>query len=146
VLAVGLGLGGASAAGAAAGGSQGPGTTATTIVHTTDDVDDTFESNIGGCEGGTATEGRAMARLMRTHGVFNGQKVFTCSGGEGGFTVHLNAWFTFDGSIGTWSTISSWGTLAGMQGQGKLVGTVIPGGIDDSYEGWISFAHGHRGP
>lgn len=131
----------ASSADAAVEQRSGPGAPAWVVVHTTDGIDDPFESNIAGCEAGTTSDESAVRLVTVAHGVFNGTKLFTCAGATGSFTVHLNASFTLSGSSGTWSVITSQGTLAGARGEGKLTGTIVNGGsgIDDNYRGWISF-------
>jgi hypothetical protein len=70
-------------------------------------------------------------------GVFAGYKVFDC-GSENGFVVRLNARFGGSGSVGTWSVIDAWGSLAGMSGTGTLTGDPIDGGIIDSYVGTVT--------
>ena len=110
------------------------------VVHTTfDDVPDEFEDGtLDGCETGTVetiTQGLAGTPWG---GHFTGWKVFECAGSEGGFTVSLSANFGADGSAGTWTVISSWGTQSGLRGRGTLVGEPVSGGIDDFYTGWVS--------
>jgi hypothetical protein len=99
-------------------------------------TDSEFISNIDGCGHGAVTDGRSMVRFVQPFGVFNGSKVFECDGGAGGFTLQLNAKFGETGSSGTWAVIGSWGTLAGLTGQGSLEGTPADNGIDDHYTGW----------
>ena len=59
-----------------------------------------FESTLAGCEDGTVVGGRTAVPPTRGIGVFSGIKEFTCSGGEGGFAIQLNARFPVDpGSV-----------------------------------------------
>ena len=126
-----VGGGGVAAAGAA-------GTPTEFLVHTAFGGSSPFESTLDGCESGVVSEGRTQLQIRRGHNVFNGAKVFECAGGAGGFTVQLNATFNNDGSTGTWSIVDTWGSEAGLKGQGKLVGTITGAGIDDLYTGWTS--------
>lgn len=117
--------------------------TARTSVHLEvatnfDPADDPFTADISGCTSGTVATGDNFTTFTRSHGNFVGYKLFDCGGGTG-FTVRLNALFGSDGSTGTWAIVDAWGTLAGLQGSGKLVG--IPAGanaIDDIYDGTIN--------
>lgn len=128
--------GGPAAGASAASATPRSATPTRIVVHTTDGVDDPFESNIVDCNDGSTNDRTAIRQLTRTHGVFNGSEAFTGTGGRGGFTVHLNASFTFEGSSGTWSILSAWGTMAGLRGQGQLVGSGGVG-IDDTYQGHL---------
>jgi hypothetical protein len=105
-----------------------------------DPADDPFTADgIAGCSSGTVATGDNATKFPRTHGVFAGDKVFDC-GGDTGFVVRLNALFSYSGgSIGTWSIVDSWGTVAGLQGSGKLVGTPTSEvSILDVYDGTIN--------
>jgi hypothetical protein len=75
--------------------------------------------------------------ITRTHGVYAGFKVFTCDDADNGFVLRLNALFGPEGSVGTWSFVDAWGTVAGTHGAGKLTGTPIPDGILDHYFGTV---------
>ena len=118
-----------------------PRTTAHMEVQTNfDPADDPFTATgIPGCASGFVATGDNTTLFPRRHGVFAGDKVFDCGGGTG-FVVRLNALFSYSGgSIGTWSIVASWGTLAGLQGSGKLVGTSTgPDSILDVYDGTIN--------
>jgi hypothetical protein len=109
------------------------------IVHdvTFDEIPDSFTSSLSGCESGEGVEGRFQSHGGRFQGVFNGEEVFTCADGEGGFTVQLNARFGEEGSTGTWTVIDSWGSQDGLRASGRLNGEPIPGGIRDTYVGTI---------
>jgi hypothetical protein len=105
-----------------------------------DPADDPFTATgIAGCTGGTVATGANTTKFPPPHGVFAGYKVFDCGGGTG-FLVRLNASFSYaGGSTGTWSIVDAWGTLAGLQGSGKLVGVSIgPDEILDIYDGVIT--------
>ncbi len=129
---------GAVSVGGGVAAAPAAGTPTSILVHTSFEGSSPFESTLVGCEYGLVSEGRGRAQFNRAHNVFNGAKVFECDGGAGGFTVLLNATFSNDGSAGTWAVIDSWGTEAGLRGQGKLVGTITETGIDDLYTGWTS--------
>lgn len=97
-----------------------------------------FESSLAGCEDGTVVGGRTAVPPTRGIGVFSGIKEFTCSGGEGGFAIQLNARFPVDpGSVGTWAVQSAWGSMAGLRASGKLMGFGTATGIDDVYTGTL---------
>lgn len=103
---------------------------------TTESAD--FESSIAGCETGTVVNASAAVHGTPWGGAFNGDKEFTCAGGESGFTVHLIARFGGSGSTGSWTVTDGWGDLDGLKGSGSLVG--IPTGetsIDDVYTGTL---------
>jgi hypothetical protein len=104
-----------------------------------DPADDPFTSNIAGCASGTVATGDNTTQFVRMHGVFAGDKFFDCGDGSG-FVVRLNAIFGYDGgSVGTWSIVGSWGSIAGLQGSGKLVGTSTgPDSIVDVYDGTMN--------
>src|SRR4051794_17317290 len=82
-----------------------------------------FESNIPGCESGWDIGGESSTHFTPWGGVFTGMKEFTCDGGEGGFTLRLNARFDENGSTGSWTFVDGWGSLEGVKGSGMLVGT-----------------------
>jgi hypothetical protein len=92
-----------------------------------------FTSVLPGCESGTVTDQGPHLKFLPTHGSFHGFKVFTCAGGAGGFTVHIEASFDGGGSWGSWAVTDSWGTQAGAHGAGTLVGIPYDGGIADHY-------------
>jgi hypothetical protein len=96
----------------------------------------TFTSNIPECPTGTSTTLRAMAK--EPPGVFRGTRLFVCDSGVATFTVNLSARFGGGGSVGTWSVIGSTGVLGDVHGAGKLVGTSVPGGIEDTYTGTVT--------
>ena len=114
---------------------------AITIDATTtfDELPDTFTATgLGDCTSGIVENGNFHVELTRHHGVFVGEKVFTCDE-ETGFVLRLNAMFGGSGSVGTWSVLSAWGSLAGMRGAGGLIGDPIDGGILDQYAGSVTF-------
>lgn len=96
----------------------------------------TFTSNIPGCPTGTSTTLRGMVR--ERPGVFRGTREFVCNSGVASFTVNLSARFGEGGSVGTWSVIESTGVLGDVHGAGTLVGTPLPGGIQDTYTGTVT--------
>ncbi len=105
-----------------------------------DPADDPFTADgIVGCSSGTVGNGNNTTNFTRMHGVFVGYKVFACDGG-GGFLVRLNASFDYSGgSVGTWAIVDAWGTVAGLRGSGKLVGTSTgQSSILDVYDGTIN--------
>lgn len=100
-------------------------------------------TNLTECPTAVAVDLMSHVEFTRTHGVFIGVRDFQC--GEGtGFVVRLTANFG-DGSFGSWSIVDAYGTLEGLRGSGKLVGTSFGGdtedpsddGIDDHYTGRI---------
>ena len=125
-----------SASGIAAASTAG--TPTTILAHTSFVGDSPFDSTLAGCGHGMVFDARRHVQFDRAHNVFNGAKVFACDGGGGGFTLQLNATFGGGGSTGTWAVIDSWGSQAGLNGQGSLVGTPTQAGIDDLYTGWTS--------
>jgi hypothetical protein len=96
-----------------------------------------FESDLAGCEAGTVVDGPGKVHDTPGGGVYNGDKEFTCAGGEAGFTVTLKARFGEDGSTGSWNVKAGWGQLDGLKGSGSLVGTPTDAGIDDVYTGTV---------
>jgi hypothetical protein len=99
-------------------------------------VESQFDANLPGCESGTVVNGGGGPHFTPWGGVFAGDKVFTCAGGEAGFTIRLNARFGPGGSTGTWTVATAWGGLAGMKGSGSLVGIGVSETIlDDIYTG-----------
>lgn len=97
----------------------------------------TFTSDITGCGSGTVTNGsNSQLHGGPRFGKFNGFKIFECASGDV-FVVRLSAKFDDTGSVGTWSIIGGTGDLAGLRGSGTLVGTPIPGGINDVYDGTL---------
>jgi hypothetical protein len=110
---------------------------ATTLF--TSDPDDFVATGIPGCGSGTVVDGKANVRFPPPHGVYAGFKVFDCAGsGDDGFVLRLNARFG-NASVGTWAVVSAWGSAAGMQGAGDLVGENIQDGIEDHYTGTVIF-------
>jgi hypothetical protein len=101
-------------------------------------VSGTFESTLQGCETGAVDNGRARLAGSARFGIFNGFKVFTCAGDEGGFVIRLHATFDDTGSTGRWAIVDSWGSQDGLHGSGTLVG--VPQGPDvilDIYDGTL---------
>ena len=105
-----------------------------------------FESDLDGCPEGTVENGRFTAPEARGLGTFSGIKEFTCgdvvngvvTDPVGGFTVQLTAHFPLGpGSLGTWSVVSSWGSVDGLRANGSLVGVGSDEGILDVYDGTI---------
>ena len=97
-----------------------------------------FDSNLPGCEDGTVINGDGGPHFTPRGGTFVGDKVFTCAGGESGFTIHLTARFGGGGSTGTWTLSDAWGDLAGVKGSGSLVGVIAGENlIDDIYTGAV---------
>jgi hypothetical protein len=99
---------------------------------------DPFTGTIPGCAQGSVADGHAQLQFLPGGGVYIGDKLFACAGGQAGFTVRLKARFDASGSIGTWVISGSWGDLAGLKGSGSLSG-INPdeGGLDDVYTGAI---------
>lgn len=104
-----------------------------------DDEPDPFEATgIEGCATGFVTTGNAAFPGTRFFGLFLGYKIFDC-GGDSGFLVRLNARFGPDGSVGSWSIVDAWGTVAGLQGAGQLEGVPIDEGVIlDVYDGSVT--------
>ena len=111
------------------------------VMTTFDDVPDSFAAlGLADCATGTAENGSEKIIFSTGQGVFAGYKVFSCDGSDTGFVLRLNARFGSDGSVGTWSVVDAWGSLAGMHGAGPLIGTVIDEiTIVDHYTGAVSF-------
>jgi hypothetical protein len=108
-----------------------------TAVTTFDEIVDTFTADgLPGCAAGTVENGPAHVQFTPAPGIFAGFKVFDCGSGNG-FVLRLNARFGAGGSLGTWSVVDAWGSVAGMQGAGGLTGDPIEGGIIDNYEGSV---------
>lgn len=102
-----------------------------------DAVASDFHSNLPGCATGTVVDSGASPHFTPWGGSFVGAKVFTCAGGESGFTIRLRARFGGGGSTGTWTLASATGDLAGLKGSGSLVGIPSDIGIDDVYTGTV---------
>jgi hypothetical protein len=102
------------------------------------DPDGFTATGLPGCSTGLVYDGGAKVLFTRGPGVFAGYKVFDC-GDDNGFLVRLNARFGGGGSVGTWSVIDAWGSVAGMSGAGKLMGEPLDGGITDNYAGTVTF-------
>jgi hypothetical protein len=101
---------------------------------------DPFLSDIEGCGSGLVDNGPTNFAGGQHFGVFAGFKVFECAGpGDDGFILRQNARFDDTGSTGTWSVVQAWGSVAGMRGSGKLVGELVPGGIEDVFVGSAVF-------
>ena len=97
----------------------------------------TFTSDIPGCGSGTVTNGsNSQVHGGPRFGKFNGFKIFECAGGDV-FVVRLSAKFGDTGSTGTWSIVDGSGDVADLRGSGTLVGTPIPDGINDVYDGTL---------
>jgi hypothetical protein len=108
-----------------------------TATTTFDEFVDTFTADgLPGCTVGTVENGPVHVQFTPAPGIFAGFKVFDC-GSDGGFVLRLNARFGPGGSVGTWSVVDGWGSVAGMHGAGKLTGDPIDGGIIDNYEGSV---------
>ena len=110
------------------------------VAHTSFLTEDSpFESTVPGCDSGTVANGDGtFATGTPWGGVFNGTKVFTCAGGDSGFTLRLRARFGGDGSTGTWTVVSGFGDYAGLKGSGSLVGIPVTDvQLDDIYTGSI---------
>jgi hypothetical protein len=104
---------------------------------TFDEIVDTFTADgLPGCAAGTVENGPAHVQFTPAPGIFAGYKVFDCGSGNG-FVLRLNARFGPGGSVGTWSVVDAWGSVAGMHGAGGLTGDPIEGGIIDNYEGSV---------
>lgn len=131
VLAVGLLLAMTSAAGAATR------TAVTMDVSTTfDEEPDYFTATgIAGCETGVVSDGGAHVQFTPRPGIFAGFKVFECDGSDSGLVARLNARFGEGGSVGSWTIVDAWGSLAGLRGSGSLTGDPIDNGILDHYVG-----------
>jgi hypothetical protein len=97
----------------------------------------TLQNAITGiCPEGSAvvTDGRAV--FAGPAGVFTGRKEFDCGAGTT-FTLKYQAQ-TLAGSptdAGTWQVVGGTGSLTGLKGNGKLVGTFTEAGVDDHYTG-----------
>jgi hypothetical protein len=110
-----------------------------TVTTTFDDIPDAFTATgLPGCGSGLVYDGGAHLSFTRSHGVFAGFKVFDC-GNDNGFVVRLNSRFGSGGSIGTWSVVDAWGSVAGMSGAGICTGDPIDNGIIDNYAGTVTF-------
>jgi hypothetical protein len=108
-----------------------------TAITTFDDIVDTFTADgLPGCAEGTVENGPAHVQFTQALGVFAGFKVFDC-GSDSGFVLRLNARFGSGGSVGAWSVVAAWGSVAGMHGAGRLTGDPIENGIIDQYEGTV---------
>ena len=96
-----------------------------------------FDSSLTGCESGSVVNGdKVNGAFTPWGGTFVGHKLFTCEGGESGFTLALRARFGGGGSTGTWTVVSGFGDLEGVKGSGSLVGiSTSQTSIDDIYTG-----------
>jgi hypothetical protein len=112
------------------------GTSVSITVNTTFDPepDEFWATALPGCETGLVYDGGGHVQFTPGPGVFAGYKVFDC-GSDNGFVLRLNARFGASGSVGTWSVVASWGSVAGMHGAGSLTGDPTANGILDQYEG-----------
>ena len=109
-----------------------------TVITTFDESPDTFTAEgLPDCSEGIVDNGPAHVEFAPAVGIFAGFKVFLCAGTDSGLVLRLNARFGPNGSVGTWSVVDAWGSLAGMHGAGKLTGDPIEGGIIDQYEGIV---------
>lgn len=103
-------------------------------------IPDVFSADgIPGCETGLVSDGGGKVVFTPAPGLFLGYKVFDC-GSDSGFVVRLNARFGPGGSVGSWTIVDSWGSVAGLSGAGKLVGVELPSGevgILDIYDGAV---------
>ena len=108
---------------------------------TFDDIPDGFTTTgLPGCASGIVENGPVNFAFNPALNVFAGFKVFFCANEANGFVLRLNAKFGESGSIGTWSVVDAWGSLAGMSGAGSLVGDLIStSGILDQYTGTVTF-------
>lgn len=100
--------------------------------------DEFTASGIAGCESGWVSGGGKVL-FTPAPGLFLGYKEFDCGDGTG-FVVRLNAQFGPGGSVGTWTVVDSWGSVAGLSGAGKLVGVPLPSGepgVLDIYDGAV---------
>ena len=73
--------------------------------------------------------------------IFHNRKTITCDDGSGTFTLQLQARLGFnvgDQTFGPWVVVSGTGDYAGLSGRGTVTGTQSPGGVSDSYIGWLS--------
>lgn len=117
-----------------------PGQPVQIVAHTSfeSDVSD-FDSSLEGCESGTVVNGaKITVQFTPWGGTFNGDKEFTCAGGESGFVLRLKARFGQNGSTGSWTVVDGWGDLTGLKGSGSLVGIpVSEDQIDDVYTGTV---------
>lgn len=101
--------------------------------------DEFTATGIAGCESGLVSDGGGKLLFTPAPGLFLGYKVFDC-GDDTGFVVRLNAQFGPGGSVGSWTIVDSWGSVAGLSGSGKLVGVPLPSGepgILDIYDGAV---------
>jgi hypothetical protein len=125
---------------AAAPAQAAPGGSPVEVVAHTDFTTEVsqFESNVSGCESGTVVDGDFHLSFTPWGGIFVGEKIFTCSEGDSGFTVRLKARFGPEGSTGTWNLTDAWGELAGVKGSGSLVGIIVSETLlDDVYTGIV---------
>jgi hypothetical protein len=106
-----------------------------------DDIPDGFTTTgLAGCGSGIVENGPVNFAFNPALNTFAGFKVFFCANEDNGFVLRLNARFGEGGSVGTWSVVDAWGSLAGMTGAGTLVGDPIStGGILDQYTGTLTF-------
>jgi hypothetical protein len=106
-----------------------------------DDIPDGFTTTgLPGCGSGIVENGPVNFAFTPALNNFAGFKVFFCADEDNGFVLRLNARFGEGGSVGTWSVVDAWGSLAGMTGAGSLVGDPIStGGILDQYTGTLTF-------
>ena len=110
------------------------------VAHTSFEAESSdFESNIPGCTSGTVENAENVAaHFTPWGGVFVGDKVFTCTGGDAGFVISLRARFGEGGSTGSWTVASGSGDLEGLKGSGSLVGIPISDtALDDVYTGTV---------
>ena len=106
-----------------------------------DNVPDGFTTTgLPGCASGIVENGPVNFAFNPALNMFAGFKVFVCANEANGFVLRLNARFGEGGSVGTWSVVDAWGSVAGMTGAGTLIGDPIStGGILDQYTGIVTF-------
>lgn len=94
------------------------------------------------CPSGTTSNNTFGSGYQSDRGViFHVRKTITCSDGSGMFTLQLQARLGFnvgDMTFGPWVVLSGTGRYANLQGTGTVTGTQVPGGVNDSYVGWLA--------
>jgi hypothetical protein len=101
--------------------------------------DSSVTTSLDECPTATTEDHRTHTVFGPRHGVFVGIRDFQCGDGSG-FVVRVTARFNDEGSTGSWSIVSAYGSLAGLRGAGSLVGTSTDApGIIDHYTGWVTW-------
>lgn len=93
------------------------------------------------CATGTTSNNTFASGFQSNRGViFHVRKTVTCDDGSGTFVIQIQAQAGIKGpgTLGPWTVLSGTGDYANLRGAGSVVGTPIPNGVSDAYQGWLS--------